>query len=487
MAPNKIKVQNPVVELDGDEMTRVIWSIIKEQLILPYLDVDLKYYDLSIESRDASDDEITVQAAEAIKRYGVGVKCATITPDEARVEEFGLKEMYKSPNGTIRNILGGVIFREPIVISNIPRLVPSWRKPIVIGRHAFGDQYRATDVVVPGEGKLTLMYRPKDGSEPIELEVYDFPGPGIAMAMYNLDDSIRDFARASLRYGLERNYPVYLSTKNTILKRYDGRFKDLFQEIYDAEFKTDFEAAGLSYEHRLIDDMVAASLKWEGGYVWACKNYDGDVQSDTVAQGFGSLGLMTSVLMSADGKTVEAEAAHGTVTRHYRQHQQGKPTSTNPIASIFAWTRALEARGRMDGTPAVSEFSQTLERVCVRTVESGKMTKDLALLVGSDQEWQTTQEFLTSIDDNLEQEMSQGIVQSRSPSPAPPVRSVTASFFASPQGSCSAPASRSICGCWRSPRQWVHWRGWRWRSSIVRSRCWPTSTCTTTRRMRSTA
>jgi isocitrate dehydrogenase len=407
MAPNKIKVQNPVVELDGDEMTRVIWSIIKEQLILPYLDVDLKYYDLSIESRDASDDEITVQAAEAIKRYGVGVKCATITPDEARVEEFGLKEMYKSPNGTIRNILGGVIFREPIVISNIPRLVPSWRKPIVIGRHAFGDQYRATDVVVPGEGKLTLMYRPKDGSEPIELEVYDFPGPGIAMAMYNLDDSIRDFARASLRYGLERNYPVYLSTKNTILKRYDGRFKDLFQEIYDAEFKTDFEAAGLSYEHRLIDDMVAASLKWEGGYVWACKNYDGDVQSDTVAQGFGSLGLMTSVLMSADGKTVEAEAAHGTVTRHYRQHQQGKPTSTNPIASIFAWTRALEARGRMDGTPAVSEFSQTLERVCVRTVESGKMTKDLALLVGSDQEWQTTQEFLTSIDDNLEQEMSQ--------------------------------------------------------------------------------
>jgi isocitrate dehydrogenase len=407
MAPNKINVQNPVVELDGDEMTRVIWSIIRDQLILPYLDVDLKYYDLSIESRDASDDEITVQAAEAIKRHGVGVKCATITPDEARVEEFGLKEMYKSPNGTIRNILGGVIFREPIVISNIPRLVPSWTKPIVIGRHAFGDQYRATDLVIPGEGKLTLTYTPKDGAEPIELDVYDFPGPGIAMAMYNLDASIRDFARASLRYGLERGYPVYLSTKNTILKRYDGRFKDLFAEIYETEFKSDFEAVGISYEHRLIDDMVAACLKWEGGYVWACKNYDGDVQSDTVAQGFGSLGLMTSVLMSADGKTVEAEAAHGTVTRHYRQHQQGKPTSTNPIASIFAWTRALEARGRMDGTPAVSEFAQTLERVCVQTVESGKMTKDLALLVGPDQEWQTTQEFLASIDDNLEQEMNQ--------------------------------------------------------------------------------
>jgi isocitrate dehydrogenase len=402
----KIKVQNPVVELDGDEMTRVIWSFIREQLILPYLEVELKYYDLGISSRDGTDDQITVEAAQAIKRYGVGVKCATITPDEARVQEFGLKEMYKSPNGTIRNILGGVIFREPIVISNIPRLVPSWTKPIVIGRHAFGDQYRATDLVVPGEGALTLTFTPKDGGEPIELDVYDFPGPGIALAMYNLDSSIRDFARASLRYGLDRGYPVYLSTKNTILKRYDGRFKDLFQEIYDAEFKADFEAAGISYEHRLIDDMVAACLKWEGGYVWACKNYDGDVQSDTVAQGFGSLGLMTSVLMSADGETVEAEAAHGTVTRHYRQHQQGKPTSTNPIASIFAWTRGLSARGRMDGTPAVSDFAETLERVCIETVESGKMTKDLALLVGPDQPWQTTQEFLASIDENLQQAMA---------------------------------------------------------------------------------
>jgi isocitrate dehydrogenase len=402
----KIKVQNPVVELDGDEMTRIIWSFIRDQLILPYLDLELKYYDLGIESRDATRDQITIESAEAIKRFGVGVKCATITPDEARVEEFGLQEMYRSPNGTIRNILGGVIFREPIVISNIPRLVPGWTKPIVIGRHAFGDQYRATDMVVPGEGKLTLTYTPTDGGEPIELDVYDFPGGGIAMAMYNLDSSIRDFARASLRYGLERGYPVYLSTKNTILKRYDGRFKDLFQEIYDAEFKADFEAAGITYEHRLIDDMVAACLKWEGGYVWACKNYDGDVQSDTVAQGFGSLGLMTSVLMSADGKTVEAEAAHGTVTRHYRQHQQGKPTSTNPIASIFAWTRGLEARGRMDGTPAVSEFVETLERVCVQTVESGAMTKDLALLVGPDQPWQTTQEFLASIDENLQQAMA---------------------------------------------------------------------------------
>jgi isocitrate dehydrogenase len=401
----KIKVQNPIVELDGDEMTRIIWSFIKEQLILPYLDVELKYYDLGIESRDASEDRITVESAEAIKRYGVGVKCATITPDEARVDEFGLKEMYRSPNGTIRNILGGVIFREPIVISNIPRLVPGWTKPIVIGRHAFGDQYRATDLVVPGEGALTLTFTPKDGSEPIELDVYDFPGGGIAMAMYNLDDSIRDFARASMRYGLDRNYPVYLSTKNTILKRYDGRFKDLFAEVYENEFKADFEAAGITYEHRLIDDMVAASLKWEGGYVWACKNYDGDVQSDTVAQGFGSLGLMTSVLMSADGKTVEAEAAHGTVTRHYRQHQQGKATSTNPIASIFAWTRGLSARGRMDETPAVSEFAETLERVCVETVESGKMTKDLALLVGPEQKWQTTEEFLASIDENLERAM----------------------------------------------------------------------------------
>jgi isocitrate dehydrogenase len=397
----KIEVKNPVVELDGDEMTRIIWAFIKEQLILPYLDIDLKYYDLSIESRDATSDQVTVDAANAIKKYGVGVKCATITPDEARVEEFGLKEMYRSPNGTVRNILGGVIFREPIVISNIPRLVPGWTKPIVIGRHAFGDQYRATDLVVPGEGRLTMTFTPADGGEPTELEVFDFPGAGVAMAMYNLDDSIRDFARASLRYGLDRGYPVYLSTKNTILKRYDGRFKDLFQEIYEAEFKSNFEAAGITYEHRLIDDMVAASMKWEGGYVWACKNYDGDVQSDTVAQGFGSLGLMTSVLMTADGKTVEAEAAHGTVTRHYRQHQQGKPTSTNPIASIFAWTRGLLARARMDGTPEVGAFAETLERVCLETVESGKMTKDLALLVGPEEPWQTTQEFLASIDENL--------------------------------------------------------------------------------------
>jgi len=402
----KIKVVNPVVELDGDEMTRIIWSFIKEQLILPYLDVDLKYFDLGIESRDATSDQITVDSANAIKKYGVGVKCATITPDEARVEEFGLKEMYRSPNGTIRNILGGVIFREPIVISNVPRLVPGWTKPIVIGRHAFGDQYRATDLVVPGEGTLTMTFTPKDGSEPVELEVYDFPGAGIAMSMYNLDESIRDFARASLRYGLNRNYPVYMSTKNTILKRYDGRFKDLFAEVYEAEFKTDFEAAGIFYEHRLIDDMVAAAMKWEGGYVWACKNYDGDVQSDTVAQGYGSLGLMTSVLMTADGKTVEAEAAHGTVTRHYRQHQQGNPTSTNPVASIFAWTRGLSARGRMDDTPAVSEFAETLERVCIETVEEGKMTKDLALLVGEDQAYQTTQEFLASIDDNLQRAMA---------------------------------------------------------------------------------
>jgi isocitrate dehydrogenase len=401
-----IKVQRPVVELDGDEMTRVIWSFIRDQLILPYLDIDLRRYDLGIESRDATRDQITVEAAHAIRQHGVGVKCATITPDEARVREFGLHEMYRSPNGTIRNILGGVIFREPIVIANIPRLVPGWTRPIVIGRHAFGDQYRATDLLVPGEGSLTLTFTPADSSEPIELDVYDFPGPGIAMAMYNLDDSIRDFARASMRYGLERGYPVYLSTKNTILKRYDGRFKDLFAEVYEAEFRADFEAAGLTYEHRLIDDMVAAALKWEGGYVWACKNYDGDVQSDTVAQGFGSLGLMTSVLMSADGSTVEAEAAHGTVTRHYRQHQQGQPTSTNPIASIFAWTRGLSARGRMDGTPAVGEFADTLERVCVQTVESGHMTKDLALLVGPDQEWQTTQEFLASIDDALTRAMA---------------------------------------------------------------------------------
>jgi isocitrate dehydrogenase len=399
----KIKVQNPIVELDGDEMTRIIWAFIKEQLILPYLDAELDYFDLGIESRDATDDQITVDAANAIKEHGVGVKCATITPDEARVEEFGLKRMYRSPNGTIRNILGGVIFREPIVISNVPRLVPGWTKPIIIGRHAFGDQYRATDTRIPGDGTLTLSFQPNDGSEPMELEVFDFPeGGGVAMAMYNLDASIRDFARASFRYGLDRGLPVYMSTKNTILKTYDGRFKDLFHEVFDAEFSEEFEAAGLTYEHRLIDDMVAAALKWEGGYVWACKNYDGDVQSDTVAQGFGSLGLMTSVLMTSDGKTVEAEAAHGTVTRHFRQHQQGKPTSTNPIASIFAWTRGLAARGRMDSTPEVIEFAETLERVCVETVESGKMTKDLALLVGGDQDFLTTEEFLAAIDENLE-------------------------------------------------------------------------------------
>ncbi len=397
----KIQVKNPVVELDGDEMTRIIWEFIKQQLILPYLDVDLRYYDLGIESRDATDDQITVEAAEAIKQHGVGVKCATITPDEARVEEFGLKRMYRSPNGTIRNILGGVIFREPIVISSVPRLVPGWTKPIVIGRHAYGDQYRATDTLIPGEGTLTLTYTPKDGGEPMELNVFDFPSSGIALAMYNLDDSIRDFARASMRYGLDRGYPVYLSTKNTILKAYDGRFKDLFAEVYEAEFKADFEAAGIEYEHRLIDDMVASALKWEGGYVWACKNYDGDVQSDTVAQGFGSLGLMTSVLMTPDGRTVEAEAAHGTVTRHYRQHQQGKPTSTNPIASIFAWTRGLAYRGRMDDTPEVTGFAETLERVCVETVEQGQMTKDLALLIGPDQSYLTTEEFLAAIDENL--------------------------------------------------------------------------------------
>jgi isocitrate dehydrogenase len=402
----KIKVKNPVVELDGDEMTRILWAFIKERLILPYLDVDLRYFDLSIQKRDETNDQITVEAANAIKEHGVGVKCATITPDEARVEEFGLKEMYRSPNGTIRNILGGVIFREPIVISNVPRLVPGWTKPIIIGRHAFGDQYRATDTLIPeGGGRLVLSFQPNDDTQgPIELDVYDFPaeeGSGIAMAMYNRDDSIRDFARASLRYGLERDYPVYMSTKNTILKTYDGRFKDLFQEIFDSEFKDEFESRDLTYEHRLIDDMVAAALKWEGGYVWACKNYDGDVQSDTVAQGFGSLGLMTSVLMTADGKTVEAEAAHGTVTRHYRQHQEGKATSTNPIASIFAWTRGLQARGRMDETPEVTEFAETLEHVCIETVESGKMTKDLALLIGPDQEFQTTEEFLESIDENL--------------------------------------------------------------------------------------
>ncbi|MEU4228896.1 NADP-dependent isocitrate dehydrogenase [Nonomuraea sp. NPDC026600] len=402
----KIKVEGPVVELDGDEMTRIIWQFIKDQLILPYLDVDLKYYDLGIEHRDATDDQVTIDAANAIKKYGVGVKCATITPDEARVEEFGLKKMWRSPNGTIRNILGGVIFREPIIMSNVPRLVPGWTKPIVVGRHAFGDQYRATDLKIPGEGKLTLTFTPKDGSEPVELEVYDFPSSGVALAMYNLDDSIRDFARASMRYGLARNYPVYLSTKNTILKAYDGRFKDIFAEVFESEFKADFEKAGLTYEHRLIDDMVAAAMKWEGGYVWAAKNYDGDVQSDTVAQGFGSLGLMTSVLMTPDGQTVEAEAAHGTVTRHYREHQKGNPTSTNPIASIFAWTRGLAHRGKLDNTPAVTEFADTLEQVCIETVESGLMTKDLALLVGGDAKWLTTQDFLAALDENLKKKMA---------------------------------------------------------------------------------
>src|SRR3954465_5293402 len=402
----KIKVANPVVELDGDEMTRIIWQSIKDKLIHPYLNVDLKYYDLGIEKRDETNDQITIDAANAIKKYGVGVKCATITPDEARVEEFGLKKMWRSPNGTIRNILGGGVFREPIIISNVPRLVPGWTKPIVIGRHAHGDQYKATDFVAPGPGTLTLTFTPEDGSAPMEFEVAKFPGGGVGMGMYNFDDSIRDFARASLRYGLSRNYPVYLSTKNTILKAYDGRFKDLFAEVFESEFAADFKAAGLTYEHRLIDDMVAAALKWEGGFVWACKNYDGDVQSDTVAQGFGSLGLMTSVLMTPDGKTVEAEAAHGTVTRHFREHQKGNPTSTNPIASIFAWTRGLQARGRMDDTPEVSQFGETLERVCVETVESGKMTKDLALLVGPDQEFQTTEEFLASIDENLQKEMT---------------------------------------------------------------------------------
>ncbi|HEV2634275.1 MAG TPA: NADP-dependent isocitrate dehydrogenase [Actinocrinis sp.] len=397
----KIKVATPVVELDGDEMTRIIWQFIKDQLILPYLDVDLKYFDLGIEHRDATDDQVTVDSANAIKQYGVGVKCATITPDEARVEEFGLKKMWRSPNGTIRNILGGVIFREPIIMRNVPRLVPGWTKPIVIGRHAFGDQYRATDLKVPGEGSLTLTFTPKDGGAPVELDVYDFPGPGVALAMYNLDESIRDFARASLRYGLNRNYPVYLSTKNTILKSYDGRFKDIFQEVFETEFKADFETAGITYEHRLIDDMVAAALKWEGGYVWACKNYDGDVQSDTVAQGFGSLGLMTSVLMTPDGRTIEAEAAHGTVTRHYRQHQAGKETSTNPIASIYAWTQGLSHRGKLDNTPEVTAFAEVLEKVCVETVEGGQMTKDLAALIGPDAPWLTTQDFLGALDENL--------------------------------------------------------------------------------------
>src|SRR6188472_4384312 len=404
---SKIKVEGTVVELDGDEMTRIIWQFIKDRLIYPYLDVNLDYYDLGITHRDATDDQVTIDAANAIKKHGVGVKCATITPDEARVKEFNLKKMWTSPNGTIRNILGGVVFREPIIISNIPRLVSNWTKPIIIGRHAHGDQYKATNFKVPGAGQLTITFTPEDGGEPIQHVVADYPADGgVALGMYNFNDSISDFARASFSYGLQRGYPVYLSTKNTILKAYDGQFKDLFQAVFDAEFKADFDKAGLTYEHRLIDDMVAAAMKWEGGYVWACKNYDGDVQSDTVAQGFGSLGLMTSVLMTPDGKTVEAEAAHGTVTRHFRQHQQGKPTSTNPIASIFAWTRGLHHRGRMDETPDVEHFADTLERVCVETVESGKMTKDLALLVGDDQDWLTTQEFLGAIDENLHKEMN---------------------------------------------------------------------------------
>ena len=399
----KIKVAKPVVELDGDEMTRIIWDFIKSKLILPYLDVELLYYDLGIEHRDATDDQVTIDAANAIKEHGVGVKCATITPDEQRVEEFGLKKMWKSPNGTIRNILGGVVFREPIICKNIPRLVPGWTKPIVIGRHAHGDQYKASDFVVPGPGTVTITYTPSDGSsEPIEMEVAKFTGGGIAMGMYNYDDSIRDFARASMRYGLDRGYPVYLSTKNTILKAYDGRFKDIFQEVFDAEFADEFKAAGITYEHRLIDDMVAQAMKWEGGYVWACKNYDGDVQSDTVAQGFGSLGLMTSVLLTPDGKTCEAEAAHGTVTRHYREHQKGNATSTNPIASIFAWTQGLAFRAKLDGTPEVAQFAKTLEDVCVSTVEGGQMTKDLALLVPGGAEWLTTEGFLDALDANLQ-------------------------------------------------------------------------------------
>ena len=398
----KIKVANPVVELDGDEMTRIIWQFIKDELILPYLDVNLEYYDLSIENRDKTDDQVTIDSANAIKKHGVGVKCATITPDEARVEEFGLKKMWKSPNGTIRNILGGVIFREPIIISNIPRLVPSWTKPIVIGRHAHGDQYKATDFVVPGPGKVTMTFQPADGSKPMEFQVADFNGSGVAMGMYNFDDSIKDFARASLNYGLIRNYPVYLSTKNTILKAYDGRFKDIFQEIYEKEFKTEFESKGLTYEHRLIDDMVATALKWEGGYVWACKNYDGDVQSDTVAQGFGSLGLMTSVLMTPDGKTVESEAAHGTVTRHYRKHQKGEPTSTNPIASIFAWTGGLVHRGKLDNNKELTAFARTLEDACIKTVESGLMTKDLARLISKDHAWATTEDYLAGIKRQLD-------------------------------------------------------------------------------------
>jgi isocitrate dehydrogenase len=403
---NKIKVEGTVVELDGDEMTRIIWKFIKDSLILPYLDINLEYYDLGMENRDATDDQVTIDSAHAIQKHGVGVKCATITPDEARVKEFGLKKMWKSPNGTIRNILGGVIFREPIIISNVPRLVPHWTKPIVIGRHAFGDQYKATDFLIPGAGKLTMTFVPEDGSKPMEFNVFDFPSSGVAMGMYNLDESIRDFARASMNYGLIRNYPVFLSTKNTILKAYDGRFKDIFAEVYESEFKEKFEKAGITYDHRLIDDMVATALRWEGGYIWACKNYDGDVQSDTVAQGYGSLGLMTSVLLSPDGKTVESEAAHGTVTRHYRDHQAGKATSTNPIASIFAWTQGLSHRAKLDNNPKLAEFATSLEKVCIQTVESGKMTKDLALLIGPDAPWQTTQEFLASIDENLKKVMA---------------------------------------------------------------------------------
>ena len=403
---NKIKVVGTVVELDGDEMTRIIWQFIKDSLILPYLDLNLEYYDLGIQYRDKTDDQVTIDSAHAIQKHGVGVKCATITPDEARVNEFNLKKMWKSPNGTVRNILGGVIFREPIIIKNVPRLIPHWTKPIVIGRHAFGDQYKATDFRVPGAGKLTVTFTPTDGSKPMEFNVFDFPSSGVAMAMYNLDDSIRDFARASFNYGLIRKYPVFLSTKNTILKAYDGRFKDIFAEVFEKEFKDDFAKNNLEYDHRLIDDMVATSLRWEGGYIWACKNYDGDVQSDTVAQGYGSLGLMTSVLMTPDGKTVEAEAAHGTVTRHYRDHQAGKPTSTNPIASIFAWTQGLSHRAKLDNTPKVAEFAKTLERVCIETVESGKMTKDLALLISKDAPWLNTQEFLAAIDDNLKQVMA---------------------------------------------------------------------------------
>jgi isocitrate dehydrogenase len=402
---DKIKVANPVVELDGDEMTRIIWDLIKKKLVLPYLDIDLHYYDLSIENRDKTEDKVTVEAAEAIKKYGVGVKCATITPDEARVEEFKLKKMWKSPNGTIRNILGGVIFREPIICKNVPRLVPGWTQPIVVGRHAFGDQYRATDFVFPGKGTLSIKFVGEDGKV-IEHEVFKSPGGGVAMAMYNLDESIREFARASMNYGLARKYPVYLSTKNTILKAYDGRFKDLFQEVFDAEFADQFKAAGITYEHRLIDDMVASALKWSGGYVWACKNYDGDVQSDTVAQGFGSLGLMTSVLFTPDGKTVEAEAAHGTVTRHYREYQKGKSTSTNSIASIFAWTRGLTHRAKLDGNDKLAKFAHTMEQVCVATVEQGFMTKDLALLVGPDQGWLTTEGFLDKVDENLQKAMA---------------------------------------------------------------------------------